>query len=243
MRSLVLLSLASTLVVPLSALAAQGSFEGVVVLRMTGRDTDMSPVYYIKGGRTRIEMDAGGNRAVQLMDMSKGTMTALMPEQKMYLTMDFGGIGKGLEQAQAGKGSKAPSDPGIRFEATGQREVIAGIPCEHFRIVNAREQTEMDMCLAKGMGIFMGMAMDAGAAGGMGGGKQPAGVPPEIRDLAARLSEGAFLLKSEMKEKGKVTMTMLATRVERKALSDDLFLPPPDYRPFDMKGMMRPRKP
>ena len=47
----------------------------------------------------------------------------------------------------------------------------------------------------------------------------------------------ATAIVSERCEHGKVGMTMVATKIDRRGLSDDLFKPPADYKEMKMPTM------
>jgi hypothetical protein len=206
-------------------LAAQGSFEGILHYSMNAGGEVVEPVYYVKGGKTRVEMNMGGQQAVMLLDTESGRSVVLMPAQKMYMAMDVGAMMRGQPRPE-------PQAADVKFEATGRTETVAGITCEHYLATDQKEGTEADMCLAKGMGFFMGMSAPMG---GMGGG-MGANLPPAAQEAAKSLKDGAFLLKMELRKGGKVEATMVATQVERKPLDSSLFSPPSDYREMKMPG-------
>jgi hypothetical protein len=218
-----------------SALAAQGSFEGILHYSMSAQGQNVEPVFYVKGGKTRVEMNMGGGQAaVMLLDAESGKSMVLMPAQKMYMAMDFGAMMQGQPRPE-------PKAADVKFEATGHTETVAGITCEHYLATDQKEGTEADMCLAKGMGFFMGMSAPPGRGGPMGGmggmgGGMGANLPPAAQEAAKSLKDGAFLLKMELKRGGKVEATMVATRVERKPLDSALFSPPSDYHEMKMPG-------
>jgi len=131
-----------------------------------------------------------------------------------------------------------PLTPSLR---TGKRETIAGYPCEHWLVGEGADQ--MDMCLAKGLGFF-GFGGQGGRAGlgaafpslDRAGLEVLLAARPELKEL---VEGGAFPLKAET-----ANLTLVVTRVERKALSDDLFRPPADCKQMDWQKMMPPmRKP
>jgi hypothetical protein len=223
----------AALALGVGGLAAQGSFEGVVHYRMSGQGGQaMEPVYYVKGGKTRVEMNAGGQMAVMLVDLESGAMTALMPAQKMYITMNVGAMAQNLSQ------DRAQTDADVKFEPTGQKETIAGITCEHYRATESKNEGEADLCLAKGMGTFMGVSMPAGGGPMSGMGRMPGmgSMPPGAAEFAKTFKDGAFMLKMDLKRSGKTEMTMVATQVEKKPLDAALFVPPSDYREMRMPG-------
>ena len=232
-RTLTYLLIPAALALGAGGLAAQGSFEGAVQVRISGQGGQaIPPVYYIKGGKTRVEMNASGQTAVMLMDLDAGTMLALMPAQKMYLTMDI--------ETTAGQFPKERARAGadLTFKATGQRETIAGVPCEHYGATDPEDGSQVDLCLAKGMGTFLGVSVPAGngpmgSMGRMGG---MGSLPPGAEQFARTFKDGAFLLKMEAKKGGKAEMTMVVTRLEKKPLDASLFAPPKDYRAMRMPG-------
>ena len=232
-RSPLCLLVPAALALASGGLAAQGSFEGVVHYRMTGQGGQaMEPVFYIKGGKTRVEMNAGGQMAAILMDLESGAITALMPAQKMYITMNMGAMARNLPQGNA------RADADVKFEATGEQETIAGITCEHYRATQTKDDTQADLCLAKGMGMFMGVSMPAGKGpmGGMGGMGGMGSLPPGAKEFAKTFKDGAFLLKMDVKKSGKTEMSMVVTQLEKKSLDAGLFVPPSDYREMRMPG-------
>jgi hypothetical protein len=233
LRSSTCLLIPAVLALGAGGLAAQRSFEGVVQYRMTGQGGQpMEPVYYVKGGKTRLEMNTRGQMGVMLIDLESGAMTALMPAQKMYLTMNVGAMAQGLS-------AEHPHDEAnVKIEPTGQKETIAGIACEHYRITGSEDEAQADVCLAKGMGTFMGVSAPAAGGPMSGMGRMPGmgAMPPGAAELAKQFKDGAFLLKMDLKKSGKTEMSMVATRVERKSLDASLFAPPSDYREMKMPG-------
>lgn len=205
---------------------AQSSFEGVIVSRLHAGGKPMETTTSYKGTRSRMEMrEAEG--AYQLFDGAKGSMTAVMPEQKMYMVMDFGAMaGEGAE-----RGEKPDKRPEIR--PTGRTETIAGHQCEHYLITSDGE--EMDVCAAKGLGFF-------GVLGGnpmaQGRGRGAASVPLEHRALYEQFKDGFQPLKIERLAKGKRELMMEVVSVEKKSLPAELFEIPAGYQKMDMGGMM-----
>jgi hypothetical protein len=233
LRSPTYLLIPAALALGAGGLAAQGSFEGVVQYRVTGQGGEpMEPVYYVKGGKTRLEMSAGGQMAIMLVDVESGSVTALMPAEKMYMTMSVAAMAQNLPAAHA------HGDVSVKIEPTGEKETIAGISCEHYRVTQSKDDAQADLCLAKGMGSFMGVRAPAGGGPMSGMGRMPGMgmAPPGAAELTKLLKDGAFLLKMDVKKSGKTEVTMVATRVERRSLDASLFAPPSDYREMRMPG-------
>lgn len=209
--------------------SAQAPFEGVIVSTMYAGGSPMEMTTRYRGGLARMDLPAAqGGGAFQIMDFAKGTMTAVMPQQKMFMTMDLKAMAESMKD-------RAADGPAPKITATGQRETIAGHPCEHFLI--EADGSTMDVCAAKGMG-FMGMM---GGGNPMTGGRSPASIPLEYRDLAEQFKDGFQPLKVERVEGDKRTLLMQVTSIEKKALDPSLFEVPNGYR--DMSSMMRGRMP
>ncbi|HEU0174005.1 MAG TPA: DUF4412 domain-containing protein [Blastocatellia bacterium] len=219
-----------------SAIKGVTSFEGMVTARMFGEKQPMEFRYAIKGNRTRFEAmispDAS-KRAVMLMDMSSGTQTTLIPQSKMYMTVNWGELAEEMTQ-NAGKGSSGNFP---KVTSTGKTETVAGLNCEHWIL---GDKQDMDMCLAKGMGYF-----------GFGG--QSGGILDKLKNLALRekikaqldanpefakfVEGGAFPLKMSHVENGQSKTIMEVTGIERKSLDDSLFTVPADYKKMEVPGI------
>ncbi|MCS7311733.1 MAG: DUF4412 domain-containing protein [Acidobacteria bacterium] len=230
---------------------AAAGFEGVIVYRLTTSDSTVDMIYHLKGNKARWEMTSiqskqspsgMGSMASQvysIIDFTTGTVTTVMPAQKMYMVMNYRQMAKALSS------DKTPPEKFPKVVKTGKKETIAGYPCEHWLFGEGADQ--FDMCLAKGLGFF-GM-------GGPGGRTEfesglslidraqleaQLAARPELKEL---VEGGAFPLKVEAK-KGVGGFVMVATRIERKSLSDDLFRPPAGYQEMSWEKMMPPlRKP
>jgi len=226
---------------------AASGFEGVIKYRLTGQDATFDLVYYLKGAKSRWEVTSLQSKkppspdeermmrgTYMIVDADAGTLTTVMPAQKMYMVMNFREMAKSLPKGETS------SETFPKIVKTGKRETVAGYPCEHWLFGEGADR--VDMCLAKGLGFF-----------GMTGrvlGRFKATLPsfdrakleaqlaahPELKEL---VENGAFPLKVEARD-----LQMVVTQIERKSLSDDLFRPPAGYQAMDWEKMMAPmRKP
>jgi hypothetical protein len=209
------------------------SFEGVISTRMTfenGRTVD--GVYQIKGSKSRWEGTMPGAERMggtaMIFDGEAGTMTTIMPAQKVYMVTNVRDMAKDLPESD----TKFP-----KMTKTGKKERIAGHPCEHWLM---GDDQKMDVCLAKGLGFF-----------GMGGGKGSGGLStafptmerakleaqvaahPEVKEL---VEGGAFPLKVE---DGDRKFSMIVTRIEKKRLADALFRAPAGFQEMNMGRLMQ----
>jgi hypothetical protein len=210
---------------------AQG-FEGAVTYHMNP-EHPMDMTMSIKGDKIRSDMSGmpGGQQMFMLMDLTALTMTTVMPDHKMYMTMDM----KGMQAMQHGDKPQHPP----KITATGQKETLAGRSCDDYQITSDDGKT-VEICAAKGMGNFM--APQGGPMGGRGGQSPLASLNwlrenPEWAKLAA---DGFFPLKVSNVEGGKKSVVMEATKVEQKSLDASLFQVPAGFSEMKMGGMQHP---
>jgi hypothetical protein len=216
-------ALTLTLVLP-GALLAQG-FEGRITAEMAGMpgQAGSAVVILTKGGKSRMEMNAGGMDMYMIMDGQAGTMLSVIPAQRMYMKMNLN------DAAQAMGGARSQTPP--KITRTGKHETVAGKDCEH--ILMTTERGEMDMCVAKGMGFFMGP----------GGGPMSRGpsMPLGYEDLMREFKDGFFPLRIEMVEGAKRTQFLNVKTIEPQRLDAALFAPPAGFQEMTMPpGMGRP---
>ncbi|MEO8635978.1 MAG: DUF4412 domain-containing protein [Gemmatimonadales bacterium] len=216
-----LISAVACCVSPLAPLAAQG-FEGVVTWQMSEGQMAMTQMY--KGSQVRMEMNQGGHEGVMLLDNSMSTMTMLMPQQKMYMTMNTKSM-PGMAHTDDGTPPK--------LTATGKTETIAGRTCEVYRYAEEAGKPEtMEMCVAKGMGFFMMGQSPMGGGGPMGNLSMVAGNP----EYAKLYKGGFFPLRISRLDGNSAKVMMLAKSVEAKTLDASLFTIPAGFTEMKMGG-------
>ena len=218
--------------------AQSGAFEGVVVYKMsgTGENAEMTQMY--KGTKSRTEINSKGQSAAMIMDAATGTMTTLIPAQKMYMVMDFRKMGETLQAFSSGKNEPnrpTAGGPGqvASIKATGRTEVVAGHTCEWYVM---GEKGDAEVCSAKGLGFFtFGQSPLSPGAGSMG----TLAALGANADLVKLFKDGFFPLKMMQNTGGKRQLVMEATRVEKKSLDPSLFVPPSDYMEMKVPGFGR----
>ena len=224
---------------------AQGTFEGMVVGTMSVPDGKVVPFrYYQLGSRTRQEYTAEEHTMAMIYDGTTGDMMTLIPQQKKYMVMnmrEMGAAGRQMADAMGGGrgGKKAPDFSKMKVTATGQRETIAGIPCEHYLFQNTEDTDTqpIDMCGASGLG-FMGMA-------GQSSSMMPSTVAllrsqnPELARLAR---QGFFPLKMTFsnREHPEKKSVWVVTQIDRHRPDAALFGPPAGYTELKIPGMGKP---
>lgn len=187
---------------------AQKPFEGVIDARI---NTPMGPAtssYSIKGEKLRMDMSMGNGMAMAtIVDRAAHKGYVLMPARQMYMERD---IPDSLAAA-------APNDAAGKFAWTGRTETIAGLSCEH-ATTTAGDGSKYDMCIAKGI-TFAGRG-----GGGMGRGAMASGWQQQV--------QGGFPLR--VQREGDPEPLFEATKVDRKAVANDVFTPPSGWQKMSM---------
>lgn len=207
------------LLVALPATArAQQRFEGVLHATVTTDRGSQDVAYTVKGDKTRMEMNAGpmGTMAM-ITDAAAHKVTMLMPMRQMYMERD---VDTTMNAQQQGKGDTS-------IEWTGKTETIAGYQCEHATVTSSASNEKYDVCIAKGLGNFLG--------GGMGrGGRRGAGAGGDWQ----RYVHGGFPL--EVQKIGEAAPIFVVTKIDKQPVDDSQFAVPAGFTKMDMGMMGRP---
>ena len=218
--------------------AGGGVFEGEITAKLFTDAQPMEIRYATKGSRMRVETQlsqGSAQKGVALLDSSAGTMTMLIPQNKTYMTMNWG---KMAGEMMAKVGEKDSADDFTKVTSTGKTETVAGFTCQYW-LFGDKQDTEV--CIAKGLGYFAGAGGDS------------SGILDKLKNLALRdkikaqldanpefakfVEGGAFPLKIAQIENGQSKTIMEVTSVARKSLDDSLFTAPADYKKMEIPGM------
>lgn len=209
--------------------ASAQTFEGILTTRVAGMPAGASMKTFFSKGKLRMEVTNPGRPSmVMITDPGANKQYMLMPEQGVYMAMDL----KTLTEAGAAAAAKGGVKQGeTTLKATGRKELVAGVSCEHYAFEDATQK--LDLCLTTALG-----KMPAGAGGFSA--PEP-GKGQEIPAWAKALGKkNAFAVKVA-DTSGKVIWEV--TGIERKVLAPTLFAPPAGYRQFQMPGTGAPIKP
>ena len=121
-----------------------------------------------------------------------------------------------------------PDEGGLRFEATGKSESVAGYPCKYFKVTHPSGSGQEDTQAWRDQRARL---RGTGRGGGPG---------LDERALRAQFGDG-FLVLKVLDSKGATSTE--ATKVERRALSDAMFAPPPGYTEMKLPGGLMPKRP
>jgi len=221
------------------AAGAQGSFEGLVVYKVSNADGKSGLMrYYQLGNRTRQEFEMNDVAAVSIFDGTTGDIITLVPQQKQYLVMNMKQLGQQMgDMAKALQGQKSTTGDlsKMKVTATGQSETIAGISCAHYLFASSDEggRGPVDVCGATGMG-FMGVGDQASSAM-----PSTAGLLHSSNPELARMARGGFFpLKITTPEgAGSRSAVFEATQVDRHRPDAALFKPPAGYTKLTLPAM------
>jgi hypothetical protein len=215
--------LAAVLAVISSASLAH-AFEGKVEMKHTDlkRKSEMQMTYFVKGARMRTEIvpESGKKKKnegpmVGLFNWDTKEMTMLMPgDSKMYMVMK-------MDPSDASNLVTKKGD--TEFKPTGRKEKIAGVDAEEYTGISNGKWTEV--WVTKELGTFM-MASQ-------GKGKKMEGWEKFMKE------GNGFPLRmiQRAKEGAPEDYHMETTSVEKASEPDSLFVPPPDYKKFEMPSM------
>lgn len=219
MRKFIVLIAVSLVAVGLDGNAFADGFEGVVHFQSTRDGKAREYDYLIKGNKVRIEVEGEENRQVNvILDWDHKKTLLLMPERKMVMEMPM------REEGETDR--SAPGKKSVSFTRTGKTETILGHACEQLLVKS--EDSETEICGAKGMGHYAGMHRP-----GMGGSSD--GAPAWAKELK---EQGFFPLRVVTKgSDGSEKSRLEATKVEKKTLDPGLFAAPADYKKFDRGSM------
>lgn len=209
---------------PLTGLA-QSQFEGVMNTKIdVNGHASISADMYIKGGRSRIEMDMPGmpgqGKTVIIYDQATKKIDILMPAMKKYMerTTDE------TTQQQANQELQ-----GSTMKETDSTKTIAGQKCRKY-IVTMKDGKMIDIWATKNLGSFS--------------------VPQtfsfmnrsnSMPDWAKKMQKDGLVGLSTVvhNSDGSVQMTMVVTNISKKSLSDNLFQIPNGYTELNMPAGMQ----
>ncbi len=229
MKNLNRLTLAVLLVLPLSA-AAQ--WEGVLDMKITGKDVNGSSKAFVgkAGARMQIEMtnaqlqemQGGGMKMVVLSRTAEPDISYMINDaQKSYARIDVKEIQKNLP--------KAEQDKKWTVKRLGA-DSVAGFACEKALVAQEGGTAENEVCISKE--ILGPASMFSSARRGAGGnGLETA--------LKANGLEG-MPIRMIMREKAKAEATMMweLVKAEKRALPASTFEVPAGYKETSMMGTM-----
>jgi hypothetical protein len=188
--------------------AAQQRFEGVITMKVgMAKGQGVETHLYLKGAQARMERT--GAVGVLIRD-SNGRLMTVMDGAKRYVVF--------------GKASES----GLKFEAIGKSETVAGYRCKYYKVIHTdKKQEDTEACVTGAFG-FVGLGIGGDSRG--------------LDELALRSQFGdGFLVLKVLDSKGATSTEVI--KVERRAVSDAMFAPPAGYIETKLPGGLTPQRP
>jgi len=178
--------------------------------------------------------ESGPKQMTTIMDMEKMEMIMLMADQKMYMVMPIKkAVEKGTEYAE--KHSASANADVVR---TGKTEKILGYSCDQILVTDKDKGTITEMWVASDLGMFMGLGNSGGGGGGgLFGGHKSAAAAKWEEVLKGKGGFPMRVITRDAATPDKENFRMEATKIESGSQPDDLFVPPSDYKKFQMPDL------
>jgi hypothetical protein len=192
------------------------AFEGKINIKLVNDEEVSTMDYLVKGNKIRMEMksEEGEGEAVMITDMQDLKMIILMAEEKMYMEYP---IKEAIEEQK----DDIQSEMG-KIRLTDETKTINGFNCQK---LDYEDDKNIESWITKDIGTLMLYENP------MGGNE----MPEWYSDFA---DEGFFpILVIEKDDSGEEESRWEVTSVEKKSLSDDLFIPPAGYQKMEIPMM------
>jgi hypothetical protein len=236
------------LLTPLSAIAA--AFEGTITSQMTNlQPAENDPVLplvhtSIKESRQRMDMTIVPNpekpdekiETTTIIDLPKMEMYNLMPQQKMYMVFK-------IPTEDDLKTKPETATPEYTVEKTGKTQKILGYKCE--QMIFTMKDFSSEVWGTDELGTYMSASAAQATSKKLNKNQASAQAAQAWQKaLSGKNFFPLLTITSKKDKKGTFApfMRMEVTSVEKKKLDDSLFVPPSDYKQFEMpdvKSMMK----
>ncbi|HYP17718.1 MAG TPA: DUF4412 domain-containing protein [Opitutus sp.] len=200
--------------------AGASTFEGRLKMQMqSGKNESTVLSYAMKGQRLRMEIPAGEQQMVGLLDWDKREMSMLMPGQQMYMVIELKDVPL-MDEAQRAQETST-------LEKTSETATIVGREATKYIARDGKNVTEL--WLTTGLGSWFSMS---------GGSPMK---PKKLSDWEKEvIAKGLFPLRMvAYDKKGKPNVHMEVVELTPQKLDDSLFVPPPGYSRFSMGGLLK----
>lgn len=220
------------------------NFEGEIDLVAKSPDASKAPQpvnMLVRSDRVRVDAPAGseaakavGGKAFVLLRVPEKKLDVVIDSSKQFIELDLNNPEhlKNLAKGQAGrppsKDHPAPApEPPPKIAKTGQKETIAGYPCEDWEITSSKDgRKKASLCVAEIATSFLHLPL--------------AGLPTEY-SFALELIDGQHLplrVVGYDDKTGAESGRVEVTKFDRHPLEASLFEVPPGYTMVDMTQMI-----
>lgn len=215
-----------------------GSFEGKIVVHVEGKRSETGPFdmdVTLKKDNVRIdvpkELDRdkklGGGKAWGVFRAGEKKGFFAMEASKQAYTIDFDAAGddlkKSLPMPPRGGGAGKPATPPPSIKRTGQKAVVAGIPCEEWEVKQDRDRALV--CMAEESASWF---------------KMPTKALPDELGFAAEMIDGKHFPLRVVAFKGEGQEAKIEVKaIEKKTVADSEFQVPAGYTQIDVVQMLK----
>ena len=215
-----------------------GSFEGKIVVHVEGKRSETGPFdmdVTLKKDNVRIdvpkELDRdkklGGGKAWGVFRAGEKKGFFAMEASKQAYTVDFDAAAEDLKKAMPmpprGGGAGKPATPPPSIKRTGQKSVVAGIPCEEWEVKQDRDRALV--CMAEESASWF---------------KLPTKALPDDLGFAAEMIDGKHFPLRVVAFKGEGQEAKIEVKaIEKKTVADSELQVPAAYTQIDVVQMLK----
>lgn len=193
-----------------TAISAQ-RFEGSIGFTKNIGPVTANYIYHVKDDMIRVEEldETGTIQGIMLVDTKKNTVVALSPERKMYIDVP---------------NRRKSSDTPTQVSPTGKTQKINGYECEEWLVNSDEDGRKVSYWVAKNdFDFFVPMLKTLNRKDKMA-----------LYYMSLPNADGTFPMKgTEVKSDGMELTRLEVTKVEKSALSADMFEIPEGYTKFE----------
>jgi hypothetical protein len=212
MKVLTTLTLMASLFVS-TAITAQ-RFEGSIGFTKNIGPVTANYIYHVKDDMIRVEEldETGTIQGIMLVDTKKNTVVALSPERKMYIDVP---------------NRRKSGDSPTQVTPTGKTQKINGYECEEWLVNSDEDGRKVSYWVAKNdFDFFVPMLKTLNRKDKMA-----------LYYMSLPNADGSFPMKgTEVKSDGMELTRLEVTKVEKSALSADMFKIPDGYTKFERES-------
>lgn len=232
---------------------AQTQFDGVITFHThsySGNDATL--IQSTSGNKLRLETIYAtlgpGTSAVLIADGDAHTLTMLMPGQRHYVRFTEDQMKTLMANGQAMAQQMAETHDDVKprwskrgtITISGRTDTVLGVSCDVYRDVRdpdsagasrPGEPTELEVCVANGVGFVATQAFSRMIAPDVGG-ASPAGNASSLAQWAELLKGGRGILKVTSIDGGQSVVRLIATNIDRSPPNGSVFEVPPGYTQF-----------
>jgi hypothetical protein len=191
---------------------AQAQFEGIIEFEKNVGNVNVNYRYFVKGDHIRIEEVAedGAVEGIQLINLTKKTMYAISPEQKLYMEAP---------------NRRPAAEFKVEVERTGNSKEINGMKCKEIIVSSTEKDRKIIYWVAKGeYDFFIPMLIALNRK--------------ENQSLFFQKIEGIagffpMLSQEYILSSNRLVSELKATEVKAKANDASIFEIPSDYKKFE----------